>query len=99
MGHERQFCSGARPLDLWIPPTSSAPESDHYALDGGDMAGGDRKIGRKMLVKKLSMLMLLCLWKTSLYFLVSSNIQNVQNLLPNFICCQKYACQYKPHCK
>lgn len=41
MGHERLFCSGARPLDLWIPPTSSAPESDHYALDGGEMAGGD----------------------------------------------------------
>lgn len=43
MGHERLFCSGARPLDLWIPPTSSADESDHYALDGGVMAGGGPK--------------------------------------------------------
>lgn len=52
MGHERLFCSAARPLDLWIPPTSSAPESDHYALDGGDMTGGTKKLVHKMLVKK-----------------------------------------------
>lgn len=43
MGHERLFCSGARRLNLWIPPTSSADESHHYALDGRVMAGGDPK--------------------------------------------------------
>lgn len=52
MGHERLFCSGARPLNLWIPPTSSAPESDHYTLDGRDVAGGEGKNGHKMLVEK-----------------------------------------------
>lgn len=62
MGHQRLFFSGARLPDLWIPPTPS----DHYALDGED--GGDQKNGHKMLMKKVSMSMLLCLWKTSVYF-------------------------------
>lgn len=88
MGHERLFCSGARPLDLWIPPTSSAPESDHYALDGGDMAGGDWKNALKMLVEKVSMLMLLCLWKTSLYF--KKCFYSVSLQVPTYNTCKVY---------
>lgn len=68
MGHERLFRSGARLLDLWIPPTSSAPNSDHYALDGEELAGEDQKNVHEILVEKVSMLMLLCLQTTMLYF-------------------------------
>lgn len=54
MGHERLFCSSASPLDLWIPPTSSADESDHYALDGGVMALGTKN-GQKMVMGKVGL--------------------------------------------